>query len=86
MRAVPPIESWMAGLLPDDRVVTCADVRGDEYTRKSQYLPPGAPSKGKKVAIVGAGPADLSAEWFLQRKGYQYPLIDAKPEPGGMLR
>jgi len=29
MRAAPPIERWMAGLNPNDRVVTCTIVRGE---------------------------------------------------------
>jgi len=58
----------------------------DDYARKNPYLPPVAASSGKKVAIIGAGPAGISAASFLQRKGHQCTLFDAKPEPGGMLR
>ena len=29
MRAAPPIETWMAGLDPSDRVVTCTIIRGE---------------------------------------------------------
>lgn len=41
---------------------------------------------GKKVAIVGAGPAGLTAAYYLRSKGHQVTLLDAFPEPGGMLR
>jgi len=46
---------------------------------------PGEPS-GKRVAIVGAGPAGLSAAFYLQRHGHACTLFDAHSQPGGMLR
>jgi formate dehydrogenase major subunit len=45
----------------------------------------GEPS-GKSVAIVGAGPAGLSAAFYLLREGHACTLFDAHPRPGGMLR
>src|SRR5665647_3502153 len=50
------------------------------------YLPPRAPATGRRVAIVGAGPAGLAAAWYLLRKGHACTLFDAHPQPGGMLR
>jgi formate dehydrogenase major subunit len=50
------------------------------------YVPPRAPASGKRVAIVGAGPAGLSAATYLQQAGHQCTLFDSKPAPGGMLR
>lgn len=41
---------------------------------------------GKKVAIVGSGPAGLSAAYYLARLGYSVTIFEAMPEPGGMLR
>jgi NADPH-dependent glutamate synthase beta subunit-like oxidoreductase len=38
------------------------------------------------VAVVGAGPAGLSAAFHLTRRGYEVTVFDAMPEPGGMLR
>jgi len=40
----------------------------------------------KKVAIIGTGPAGLSAAYFLLQKGYQCVLFDKNPFPGGALR
>lgn len=40
---------------------------------------------GKKVAIVGAGPAGLTAAYYLRRQGYQVTVYDAAPVPGGMM-
>lgn len=50
------------------------------------YIPEvGAPT-GKKVAIIGGGPAGLSAAYFLAQKGHDITIIDAMPKLGGMLR
>ncbi len=40
---------------------------------------------GKKVAVVGSGPAGLSCAYFLARRGYSVTIFEAMPEPGGML-
>lgn len=47
-------------------------------------VPLGPPS-GKKVAIVGAGPAGLSCAEQLIQRGHQVTIFDAKPAPGGLL-
>jgi heterodisulfide reductase subunit A len=41
---------------------------------------------GKKVAIIGAGPAGLSAANDLALKGYDVTIFEALPEAGGLLR
>ena len=41
---------------------------------------------GKKVAIIGAGPAGLAAAFYLQQKGISVKVYDANPLPGGALR
>jgi len=46
--------------------------------------PPGARS-GRRVAVVGAGPAGLSAAYYLARRGYRPVIFEALPVPGGML-
>jgi len=40
----------------------------------------------RHVAVVGSGPAGLSAAWFLRRRGYGVTVLEALDEPGGMLR
>ncbi|MFH1466650.1 MAG: FAD-dependent oxidoreductase, partial [Pseudomonadota bacterium] len=45
-----------------------------------------APSKGQSVGIVGAGPAGLTAAYFLGRMGFLPVLYEAMPRAGGMLR
>ena len=45
-----------------------------------------APDSGKKVAVVGAGPAGLTAAFYLRKKGHAVTVFDANPAAGGMLR
>ncbi len=45
-----------------------------------------APSTGKKVAVVGGGPAGLSCAFFLRRLGHDVTIFDAMPKLGGMIR
>ena len=41
---------------------------------------------GKKVAIIGAGPAGLSAGYFLSLMGHKVTVYEAGPKAGGMMR
>ena len=41
---------------------------------------------GKKIAVIGTGPAGLSAAFYLQRYGHQCILFDKNDLPGGTLR
>jgi formate dehydrogenase beta subunit len=45
-----------------------------------------APPTGKRVAIVGGGPAGLSCAYYLARLGHAPTIFEAMPELGGMLR
>lgn len=63
------------------RYVADLDLGGERPWR-----PKVAPPNGKKVAVVGAGPAGLSCAYFLAQKGYQVAMLEAQPEAGGMLR
>ena len=56
---------------------------GDEY---SDYIPECAEKNGKKVAVVGGGPAGLSCAYFLLLKGYSVDVFEAEKKAGGMLR
>ena len=44
------------------------------------------PVGGKRVAIVGSGPAGLTAAWQLARKGHHVKIFEAEPVPGGAMR
>ncbi len=52
----------------------------------ARYVPHRAKSTGKRVAVVGAGPAGLAAAYHLLRRGHETELFDRHPDPGGMLR
>ncbi len=45
-----------------------------------------APSTGKKMAVIGGGPAGLSCAYFLRRLGHDVTIFDAMPKLGGMIR
>jgi NADH-quinone oxidoreductase subunit F len=45
-----------------------------------------APASGKRVAIVGSGPAGLTAAYYLAKLGHVVTVFEALPEAGGMMR
>src|SRR5216683_2267291 len=47
---------------------------------------PKDPSTGKKIAIVGSGPAGLTCAYYLALKGHYCKVFEMQPQPGGMLR
>jgi formate dehydrogenase beta subunit len=52
------------------------------WRQYSKQLPP----TGKKAAIIGAGPAGLTAAYYLAKKGHAVTVFDALPAAGGMAR
>lgn len=44
------------------------------------------PATGKKVAVIGAGPAGLTNAYYLALEGHKVTLLEAQEEAGGMLR
>lgn len=70
----------------DDPIAICAIKRfavdrGDQFARASMPAPA---ENGRKVAIVGGGPAGLSASYFLRFKGYNVGVFDAAERAGGV--
>jgi heterodisulfide reductase subunit A-like polyferredoxin len=59
-----------------------ADLDLNEETR---FIPTVKEKKGKKVAIIGAGPAGLTAAYFLAIEGYDVDVFEALPVAGGWL-
>ncbi|MFN3568396.1 MAG: FAD-dependent oxidoreductase, partial [Caldimicrobium sp.] len=58
-----------------------------DYCYEHGELPVELPAlNGKKVAVIGAGPAGLSCAYFLRLKGYEVAIFDKEEEPGGLLR
>ncbi len=59
-----------------------------DYERESGNiaLPEVAPSNGKKVAVVGSGPAGLSFAGDIVKRGYEVHVFEALHEIGGVLK
>lgn len=45
-----------------------------------------SPSNGKKVAVIGAGPAGITIAIMLTKKGYEVTIFDARDKIGGVLQ
>ncbi|MBN1532464.1 MAG: NADPH-dependent glutamate synthase [Spirochaetes bacterium] len=56
-----------------------------ERTREQLPLPARAPQTGKRVAIIGSGPAGLTAAGELNRLGHAVTVFEALHSPGGVL-
>jgi 2-oxoacid:acceptor oxidoreductase delta subunit (pyruvate/2-ketoisovalerate family) len=59
---------------------------GDEAIKEGWTVPVTAQRTGKRVLIVGAGPAGLSAAYHLTLLGHRVTVADSGPRPGGMMR
>lgn len=60
-----------------------AEITGEYLFHAS--ITPGTPN-GKKVAIIGAGPAGITAAFILRERGCEVVIYDENPLPGGVLR
>jgi Pyruvate/2-oxoacid:ferredoxin oxidoreductase delta subunit len=61
---------------------------GDFAIAQGLRIAPASPRmpQAQRIAVVGAGPAGLSAAYHLARKGHAITVIDAAPKAGGMMR
>ena len=57
-----------------------------DLASENHYIPEVAPTTGKKIAVIGAGPGGLSSAYFLQQKGHQVDIFEANNHAGGWLR
>lgn len=57
-----------------------------ERGRWKPAVPPVETTREEKVAVIGAGPAGLTAAYDLRREGYSVTVFEAALRPGGMLR
>lgn len=80
-----PCEKDCRRALVDEPVSICALKRfaSDNFP---DYVPECLPKNGKNVAVVGGGPAGLSAAYFLLLAGYSVDIFEAEEKCGGMLR
>jgi NADPH-dependent glutamate synthase beta subunit-like oxidoreductase/Pyruvate/2-oxoacid:ferredoxin oxidoreductase delta subunit len=59
---------------------------GDEAIKRGWQFDAPAKASGKRVLVVGSGPAGLSAAYQLTRMGHKAVIYEAGPLPGGMMR
>ena len=62
------------------RFVADLDLKGE-----TRFIPEKKESKGKKVAVVGAGPAGLTCAYYLAAEGYDVEVFESLPVAGGWL-
>jgi len=73
----------------DDPVAICnlKSVAGDpDLGLAERWVPECAPDNGKRVAVIGAGPAGVSCAFFLRQQGYAVKIFEGQEKAGGMLR
>jgi len=56
-----------------------------DLSEESRFIPEIKEKKDEKVAIIGAGPAGLSAAYFLAWQGYTVTIFEKLPVAGGMM-
>jgi NADPH-dependent glutamate synthase beta subunit-like oxidoreductase/formate hydrogenlyase subunit 6/NADH:ubiquinone oxidoreductase subunit I len=83
-----PCQSACRRALVDEEIAIC---RMHGHAAETCLLDPPVPypkdpPTGKKVAIVGAGPAGLTCAYYLAQKGHYCKIFEMQPQPGGMLR
>lgn len=64
-------------------------IAAKEINEKDRYIPKTVNHEGKqfeeKIAIIGAGPAGMSAAYYLRCKGYPVTVFEREDKAGGML-
>jgi len=88
-----PCEGPCRRQLVDDPITICqlhrfmADqTRPDELEGELLLPAEPKPATGKKIAIVGGGPAGLAAAFYATLEGHKVKIFEAQPKAGGMLR
>ena len=56
------------------------------FSEGDLFVPPRLAHNGKKVAVIGAGPAGMTGAFELAKRGYKVTLIDSKSATGGLAR
>lgn len=83
-----PCEAGCRRKQVDEAVSICLLKRyvgDDDLKSENPYQPQLAELSGKKVAVIGAGPAGLAAAYYLQIKGHQAVIFEKNSKAGGEL-
>jgi formate dehydrogenase beta subunit len=72
----------------DQAVAICALKRfvADHAADEDLWVDEKQPDTGKRIAVIGSGPAGLTAAYYLGALGHEVDLYDNTDKPGGMLR
>lgn len=83
-----PCETACKRAAVNDPIQICALKRyaADNADGAGNYLGAVGSDTGKKVAVIGAGPAGLTAAFYLRKKGHAVTVFDEKDKAGGMMR
>lgn len=85
-----PCEDVCRRHLVDEKAVAICELKrfaaDQDLFGDDTYVPEKQPSTGKKVAIIGAGPAGVSAAYYLQQWGHDCTIFEAHEAAGGMVR
>ena len=57
-----------------------------DFASGGRFRPKKKALTGKKISVIGAGPAGLTAAYYLALEGHDVDIIEAMPYGGGMLR
>ncbi|MCK5552069.1 MAG: FAD-dependent oxidoreductase, partial [Deltaproteobacteria bacterium] len=69
----------------DESVAIC-DLKRFVADRAEKKTPGKKEERLERVAVIGSGPAGLSAAYYLSLEGYRVTVFEKLPSPGGMLR
>jgi formate dehydrogenase beta subunit len=69
-----------------NQAISIRELKRFAAERDEPAVPKNKPPTGKRTAVLGAGPAGLTAAYYLTRQGHDVTIYEAMTEAGGMLR